>query len=41
MGGSVVWILFPPLVRTIPLVDEQARATLRALDAFARAGHER
>ena len=38
MGGSVVWILFPPLVRPVPLVDEQARATLDALDAFARAG---
>lgn len=38
MGGSVVWVLFPPLVRPVPLVDEQARATLEALDAFARAG---
>lgn len=38
LGGSVVWILFPPLVRPVPLVDEQARATLDALDAFARAG---
>jgi hypothetical protein len=41
MGGSVVWILFPPLVRAIPLVDEQAKAALRALDAFARAGRKR
>jgi hypothetical protein len=38
MGGSVVWMLFPPLVRPVPLVDEQARATLEALDAFARVG---
>jgi hypothetical protein len=38
MGGSVVWVLFPPLVRPVPLVDEQARATLAALDAFAQAG---
>jgi hypothetical protein len=35
MGGSVVWILFPPLVRAVPLVAEQARATADALDAFA------
>jgi len=41
MGGSVVWILFPPLVRAIPFVEEQAKATLRALDAFALAGRER
>jgi hypothetical protein len=38
MGGSVVWVLFPPLVRPVPFVDEQARATLVALEAFARAG---
>ena len=38
MGGSVVWMLFPPLVRPIPLVDEQARKTLGALDAFVSAG---
>ena len=37
MGGSVVWILFPPLVRAVPLVPEQARATIAALDAFAAA----
>lgn len=35
LGGSVVWILFPPLVRPIPFVPEQARATLAALEAFA------
>ena len=38
MGGSLVWILFPPLVRPVPFIDAQAQATLRALDAFARAG---
>ena len=38
MGGSVVWFLFPPVVRPIPFVDAQARATVAALEAFARAG---
>jgi hypothetical protein len=38
MGGSVVWILFPPLVRPVPLVAEQRRATVEALEAFAQAG---
>jgi Protein of unknown function (DUF3156) len=38
LGGSVVWILFPPLIRQIPLVAEQVEATLAALDAFAAAG---
>ena len=38
LGGSVVWILFPPLVKRIPLVPEQVEATLAALDAFAAAG---
>jgi hypothetical protein len=37
MGGSLVWILFPPLVKQIPFVDSQARATAKALAAFARA----
>jgi hypothetical protein len=37
MGGSVVWVLFPPLVRQIPLIPEQVEATLAALDAFAAA----
>jgi hypothetical protein len=36
MGGSVVWMLFPPLVRPVPLTVEQARATVRALEAFPR-----
>lgn len=38
LGGSVVWILFPPLVKRIPFVPEQAQATLAALEAFAAAG---
>ena len=38
LGGSVVWILFPPLVRRIPLVPDQVDATLAALEAFAAAG---
>jgi len=35
MGGSLVWILFPPLVKSIPLVREQAQATILALEAFS------
>ena len=38
MGGSVVWIMFPPLIRPVPLVPEQAAATVRALEAFAEVG---
>ena len=38
MGGSLVWVLFPPLVRAVPLVEEQARASARALEAFAAVG---
>jgi hypothetical protein len=38
MGGSVVWILFPPLVNSVPLVDAQATAAVAALEAFARLG---
>jgi Protein of unknown function (DUF3156) len=38
MGGSVVWMLFPPLVRPVPLVPEQRRAAVEALEAFARTG---
>ena len=37
LGGSVVWVLFPPLVRRIPLVPEQVEATLAALEAFRAA----
>lgn len=36
MGGSVVWMLFPPLVRPVPLIPEQRRAAVRALNAFAQ-----
>jgi Protein of unknown function (DUF3156) len=36
MGCSVVWVLFPPLVKQIPFVPEQVDATLAALEAFAR-----
>lgn len=38
LGGSLVWVAFPPLVKAIPLVPDQVRATLVALDAFAAAG---
>jgi hypothetical protein len=38
MGGSVVWLLFPPMVRTTPLPAGQPEAMARALDEFARAG---
>jgi hypothetical protein len=38
MGGSVVWVLFPPLVRITPLPAGQPEAMVRALDEFARAG---
>jgi hypothetical protein len=40
LGGSVVWVLFPPLVRQIPFVSAQVDATLAALDAFAAAGRD-
>jgi hypothetical protein len=40
MGGSVVWMLFPPLVRPVPLIPEQRRATVEALEAFARVGND-
>jgi hypothetical protein len=39
-GGSVVWVLFPPLVKRVPFVPEQVEATLAALGAFAAAGRE-
>jgi Protein of unknown function (DUF3156) len=37
LGGSVVWVLFPPLVKRVPLVAEQMVATLAALEAFTAA----
>jgi hypothetical protein len=36
MGGSVVWVLIPPVVRTTPLPAGQPEAMVRALDEFAR-----
>jgi hypothetical protein len=38
MGGSVVWLLIPPVVRTSPLPPGQPEAMVRALDEFTRAG---
>jgi hypothetical protein len=38
MGGSVVWVLLPPVVRATPLPDGQPEAMVAALDEFARAG---
>lgn len=38
MGGSVVWLLFPPMARPIAISDEQIRATIGGLEAFVRAG---
>lgn len=38
MGGSVVWLLFPPMARPIPISAEQIRATIAGLEAFVRAG---
>jgi hypothetical protein len=38
LGGSVVWMIFPPLVKRIPFVPEQVEATLAAFEAFAEAG---
>jgi hypothetical protein len=38
LGGSLVWVALPPAVRATPLVDEQARAVVAALSAFARCG---
>lgn len=35
MGGSVVWVLFPPVVRPVAFTAEQARATVRALETFS------
>jgi hypothetical protein len=35
MGGSLVWVLFPPIVRATPLPAAQAREMVRALEAFA------
>jgi hypothetical protein len=37
VGGSVVWILFPPLVRRVPITPEQLQATIDSLRAFSGA----
>ena len=38
MGGSLVWLLFPPMARPVPIVPEQVRAIVGALEEFVRAG---
>jgi hypothetical protein len=38
MGGSLVWLLFPPMARPVPLVAEQVRATVAAVEAFIDVG---
>ena len=38
MGGSLVWLLFPPLARPVPIVLEQIEATVSALEAFSGGG---
>ena len=38
LGGSVVWVLFPPIVRATPLPAGQPQEVVRALAAFRRAG---
>jgi hypothetical protein len=38
LGGSVVWVLFPPIVRATPLPTGQPEEILRALDALRAAG---
>jgi len=38
MGGSIVWMMFPPIVRATPLPPGQPEAIVAALEAFTRAG---
>jgi Protein of unknown function (DUF3156) len=40
LGGSVVWVAFPPVVRATPLPSGQPEEILRALDAFRAAGQD-
>jgi hypothetical protein len=40
LGGSVVWVLLPPIVRATPLPRGQAEAMTHALDVFAAAGQD-
>ena len=38
LGGSVVWVAFPPIIRSTPLPPGQPEELLRALEAFRAAG---
>jgi hypothetical protein len=38
MGGSVVWVVFPPIIRASPLPPGQPAEIVRALEEFAAAG---
>ena len=38
LGGSIVWVLVPPIVRATPLPPGQAEAMVQAIDAFVAAG---
>ena len=38
LGGSVVWLLLPPVVRSTPLPEGQPEAIVAALEEFGRAG---
>jgi hypothetical protein len=38
LGGSVVWVLVPPVIRATPLEEDQASSIAGALRAFAAAG---
>jgi hypothetical protein len=38
LGGSIVWVLLPPVVRETPLPEGQAKALVQAVDAFVAAG---
>jgi hypothetical protein len=40
LGGSVVWVAFPPIVRATPLPTGQPQEILRALAAFRAAGQD-
>jgi hypothetical protein len=38
LGGSLVWVIFPPIIRATPLPPGQPKAMVEALEAFALAG---
>lgn len=38
MGGSLVWLLFPPMARPVAISPEQVAATVRALERFVVVG---